>query len=389
MADTRILLQSSGPRAGLTFSTGERYDLPIAERLAKNPFMMAPMAGVTDAAYRLMARAGGAGLCYTEMVSVAGIHYNSDKTFELADPDAAEGELAVQIFGSKPEQFAEAATRISERLGNKLALIDINMACPVPKVVKKGEGSALLDEPELAARIVKETLAHTNAEVTCKIRVGRRPDALVGPEFARRMADAGAAAIAVHGRTAKQMYAGSSQDELVAQVAQATDVPVIASGDIFDPQRAVHAVQNLGCAGAFVARGSYGNPWIFGDALDLLSQPLATEKNVLQHGATEKYVAQHGFSQKLAALDLHIHLLEATGAHMARARSLCGWYLRGMPDATTWRARAMSLSTADQFSELLAELKASLLGAESMADYQALTHDLPLDGAVQVPEGLA
>lgn len=323
--------------------------------------MMAPMAGVTDAAYRLMARAGGAALAYTEMVSVAGVHYKSDKTFELADPNEAEGELAVQLFGSKPEQFAEAASVLTERLGKKLALIDINMACPVPKVVKKGEGSALLDEPERAARIVRETIAHTSVQVTCKIRVGRRPDAIVGPEFARQLADAGASAIAVHGRTAQQLYAGSSADELVAQVARSVDVPVIASGDIMTPERAVHAVRDLGCQGAFVARGSYGNPWIFGDARTLVTEAPAAEKNL----------PLHGFSQKLAALELHIHLMEATGAHMARARSLCGWFLRGMPDATTWRARAMALSSAAEFSELLAELKTSLQGAETMEDFRA------------------
>ena len=142
-----------------------------------------PMAGVSDGAYRTMARAGGAGLAYSEMVSVAGIHFGGEKTWELVEPLSTEPDIAVQLFGSKPDQFKEAAAQISERLGDKLALIDINMACPVPKVVKKGEGSALLDTPELAADLVKACLSEVSVPVTVKIRRGRRQDEEVAPEF--------------------------------------------------------------------------------------------------------------------------------------------------------------------------------------------------------------
>ena len=174
----------------------------LAERLAACPFIMAPMAGVSDAAYRMMARAGGAALAYSEMVSVAGLHYGGAKTWELVLPHEPEPDIAVQLFGSDPEQFREAAAAVSERLGERLVLIDVNMACPVPKVTKKGEGSALLDDPRRAAAIVRACVAEVGVPVTVKIRSARRTgEPEVAPEFARAMEQAGASAVAVHGRT--------------------------------------------------------------------------------------------------------------------------------------------------------------------------------------------
>ena len=205
------VLAEWGPAAGLLAgpealsAKTDRHNLK--SRFKVEPFLMAPMAGVSDAAYRTMARAGGAGLAYTEMVSCAGLHYGGEKTWELVEPAETEPDIAVQLFGSKPELFREAATSVLERLGNRLALIDINMACPVPKVTKKGEGSALLDNPELAAAIVQACIEGAGAQVpvTAKIRRGRRMGEEVAPEFARAMEAAGASAIAVHGRFANQL----------------------------------------------------------------------------------------------------------------------------------------------------------------------------------------
>lgn len=352
MASCEELLRQGAAAAQLSsaFLDQTAEPLTIAERLKRNPFLMAPMAGVSDASYRLMALAGGASLAYTEMVSVAGIHYKSEKTWELVEPQSAEPSIAVQLFGSIPEQFAEAAEGVCERLGNRLALIDINMACPVPKVVRKGEGSALLDEPERAAAIVEAVRSHATCEVTCKIRVARRAGEFVGADFARRMEAAGVSAIAVHGRSATQMYRGNSNDELVARVAQAVSVPVIGSGDVLDAERAAHVVRDLGCAGAFVARGTYGNPWIFTDAQRLLASasPDAANKSHLLHP----------LSARLAALALQVQLMEATGAHMARARSIAGWYLRGIPEASHWRAEAVACSTAQEFLALIDKVRA-------------------------------
>ncbi|MEE1274314.1 MAG: tRNA-dihydrouridine synthase family protein, partial [Olegusella sp.] len=190
----------------------------LRARWAANPFMMAPMAGVSDAAYRMMARAGGAAVAYSEMVSVAGIHFGGDKTWELALPHDPEPDIAVQLFGSRPEQFREAAEQVYLRLGKSLALLDINMACPVPKVAKKGEGAALIDDPARAYKIVEacregidaasQRLGMPPVPVTCKIRRGVKTGHELAPVFAEAMEQAGVAAVAVHGRYADQFYRG-------------------------------------------------------------------------------------------------------------------------------------------------------------------------------------
>lgn len=337
------LLQTYGPSAGLSPTLAPApSDASFAQRLSHNPFLMAPMAGVSDAAYRIMARAGGAAWAVSEMVSVAGLHYGGEKTWELALPHDAEPDMVVQLFGSKPEQFAEAAAAITERLGRRLSALDVNMACPVPKVTRKGEGSALLDEPQRAAAIIKSITRNTTVPVTAKIRIGRTPNAIVGPEFARRLEDAGIAALAVHGRTASQMYRGASHLEHVCEVARAVSIPVIGSGDMLTPEAAVYMVAQTPCSAAYIARGSYGNPWLFGDAALLLRG---------------KTAAKHPITQRLNAFDLHVRLLVATHAHLARARSLAGWYLRGIPQAALWRQKAVGCVTPQDYYELIAEVK--------------------------------
>ena len=329
------VLAAFAPSAGLApalapFAAGEK-NRPLAERLAAHPLLMAPMAGVSDAAYRMMARAGGADLAYSEMVSCAGLHYG-EKSWELADPAEGEPDLAVQLFGSKPELFRESAERVAARLGERLALIDINMACPVPKVTRKGEGSALLEDPALAADIVRACRAGApGVDVTVKIRRGRYAGQEVAPEFARAMEDAGAAAVAVHGRFATQMYHGEADWGVIDRVAGAVGIPVIASGDVLAHDAALRALSETGATAVMVARGTYGNPWVFSG-----------------HEPTP--------AERIAAFACHVRLLEATGAHLKRARSLAGWYFKGMPDASRWRNAAMSCTTAPEFLSLAAEV---------------------------------
>ncbi|WP_283712546.1 tRNA dihydrouridine synthase [Kribbibacterium absianum] len=341
------LLEQYGPECGLTCKRGRSTfagaSTPddVRAALAHSPFLMAPMAGVSDQAYRLMAQAGGAALGYSEMVSCAGIHYGGEKTWGLVDPDPAEPDLAVQLFGSDPELFAEAAEKVQARLGERLALIDVNMACPVPKVTKKGEGSALLDSPVLAAEIVQACVEHCDVPVTVKTRRARRPDGQGSAgdqvvDLAKAVEAAGASAIGVHGRYASQFYRGESDDGPVTKIAAELSIPVIATGDALTPERCVELL-GTGAAGVFVARGTYGNPWIFSDALALLrGEP----------------VPEHTAHERIAAFKLHVRLLEATGAHLARARSLAGWYLRGLPNAASWRERAMHCSSVDEYCAL-------------------------------------
>ncbi len=310
----------------------------VCARLADNSLIMAPMAGVSDAAYRIMARSGGAALAYSEMVSVAGLHYRSDKTWELVVPHAVEPDIAVQLFGNEPQQFEEAATAVARRLGDRLVLLDVNMACPVPKVTKGGAGSALLDDKKRSADIVRACCAgldsaSSSVPVTVKIRRGRRMGDEVAPEFAMAMEAAGAAAVAVHGRFANQMYRGEADWGCVGRVVQAVKIPVIGSGDVYTHDDAQRMRAVTGCGAVMIARGTYGNPWVFSGRV-----PTSTER--------------------IEAFATHVRLLDATGAHMARARSLAGWYFKGMPGAAMWRRRAMECDTAEDFLRLSEQVQA-------------------------------
>ena len=349
MSDAASIIATHAPAAGLsdefrTFDVGGA-DASLGQRLRDAGVLMAPMAGVSDAAYRLMARAGGAPLAYTEMVSATGLHYGSEKTWELVVPHRLEPSIAVQLFGADPQHFAEAATRINDELGPKLALIDINMACPVPKVTKGGGGSALLDDPVLAARIVRACKASTSVPITIKIRRGRSMGDEVAPEFAKAMADAGAEAVAVHGRYASQMYRGDADWGVVARVVEAVDVPVIGTGDVRGAQEAVDMREQCDCAAVMVARGSYGNPWVFGNANDLM-------RGKTPHHPTVE--------ERIEAFGCHVRLLDATGAHMARGRSLAGWYLRGLPHAAQWRGEAVRCNGLEDYLALESRMRAHL-----------------------------
>ena len=317
----------------------------LRARLAAHPFMLAPMAGVTDAVYRTVARRRGCPLAYTEMVSVAGLAFDSERTWDLVLPGPEEPEVAVQLFGSRPEQFAPAAAQVCERLGMRLALIDINMACPVPKVFKKGEGCALMGTPEVAEACVREAMrgAEGRVPVTVKIRAGIRSGEVVAPEFARRMEAAGACGVAVHGRSAAQLYRGQADWGVIARVARAVGVPVIGSGDVYEPADAVRMLGETGCAGVFVARGSYGDPWFFARAEALL--------------ATGELPPEPGVVERLEALREHVAMYAQQGRHMARLRPLVGWYVKGLPGASSWRARGMACADEAAYLELIDEME--------------------------------
>lgn len=319
----------------------------LGRRLDAHPFMLAPMAGVTDATYRSIAREHGCPLAYTEMVSVAGLAFDSERTWELAEPAPDEPEVAVQLFGSKPEQFEAGAAQVVERLGARLALIDINMACPVPKVFKKGEGCALMGTPEVAAACLEATVrgAAGRVPVTVKIRAGIRSEEVIAPEFARRMEASGACGVAVHGRSAGQLYRGHADWRVIAEVAEALAVPVIGSGDVFEPVDAVAMLSTTGARGVFVARGSYGNPWFFARAEALLrTGTLPPEPTV---------------TQRLDALRLHVRRFAERGAHMARLRPMVGWYVKGPPAASTWRARSMECCDEADYLRLIDDMEAA------------------------------
>ena len=282
-------------------------------------------------------------MAYTEMVSVAGLSYKSAKTWVLVEPEPEEPQICVQLFGTKPEQFAFAVDAVQERVGEKLSLIDINMACPARKVITKGEGSALMKEPELAASLVEACVREARVPVTVKIRRGFAAGENTAAEFAARMEQAGAAAVAVHGRTANQLYTGEADWSVVDAVARRVEVPVIGSGDVLSAQQAVERLRTTGAEAVFIARGIYGNPWIFGDARDLAL-----------HGVP---VPERSDMERLEALREHLTLLHQTQPFMARARSFASWYLKGMPHAAAWRCRVVQCTSYEEFMALIDEME--------------------------------
>lgn len=318
----------------------------IRALLHEQPFLLAPMAGVTDAAYRIMCRRRGARLAYSEMVSVAGLAYASNKTWRLVLPEDEEPQICVQLFGSKPEQFAGAVEAVQERVGSRLTLIDINMACPARKVITKGEGCALMETPARAEEIVRACVAAAQVPVTVKMRSAFTTGERTAPELARRLEAAGAAAVAVHGRSAKQLYTGNADWTVIDDVARAVDIPVIGSGDVFSAADASRMLGETAAEGVFIARGTYGNPWVFDDALKLTR---AGEE------PTER-----GFTERLDALREHLGLTHRYLPLMSRARTYATWYLKGMPHAASWRGNVVRCSTYEEFMALVDEIEADV-----------------------------
>ena len=241
--------------------------LKVGKLTLSPPFALAPMAGMTDTAFRrLVKRRGGCGLVVTEMVSSEGLVRGIDRTLEYAEYTEEERPVSIQIFGGDPEKMA-AAAQIVEGMGADV--VDVNMGCPVPKIAKHNAGCSLMREPEHAQSVVRAMTAAVKIPVTVKMRAGWDERAINAPEMARRMEDAGASAVAVHGRTAAQSYSGFSNWDLIAQVAEGVTIPVFGSGDCVEPEQIVERVRGTNIAGVLVGRGALRNPWIFEQAADL------------------------------------------------------------------------------------------------------------------------
>jgi tRNA-dihydrouridine synthase B len=322
----------------------------VADILAVNNAVLAPMAGVNEAPYRAICKRLGAGLTYSEMVSATGLHYNFEnrRAHELLSFAPEETPCAVQLYGADPEVMATQAARIVERYGADIALFDMNMGCPVPKVVRRGEGAGLMLTPELAAANVAAVIAAVDVPVTVKIRAGFDDDHLNAPEFARAMQEAGAAAVAVHGRTRAQQYRGQSDDAVIAQVKRAVDIPVIGSGDIFSASDAADMIRATGADGVMVARGAQGNPWIFREIRALLDNGEA--------------LAPPTFDERLAMAMEHARAMVATYGDVAvpRMRKHVIWYTAGMPDAARFRVATNAAQSLEAMETVTAEYRVHL-----------------------------
>ena len=238
--------------------------LTIGNVTLDNCYVLGPMAGVTDLPFRLLCKEQGVGLLCMEMVSAKAISFHNKNTISLMQIDPAEHPVSMQIFGSEPDLMAEVAKSIEEQ---PFDILDINMGCPVPKVVRNGEGSALMKNPKLVYEIVSAMVKAIDKPVTVKIRKGFDDSCINAVEIAKIIEEAGAAAVAVHGRTREQYYSGQADWDIIRQVKEAVSIPVIGNGDVTSPQKAEELVKQTGCDGIMIARGAQGNPWIFSEMI--------------------------------------------------------------------------------------------------------------------------
>ncbi len=300
--------------------------------------VLGPMAGVTDLPFRLLCKEQGADLVYTEMISAKGIYYNNKNTEQLWEIDESERPAALQLFGSEPELMAEMAAKIEER---NFDVLDINMGCPVPKVVNNGEGSALMKNPKLAGEIVRAISNRIKKPVTVKFRKGFHEEDCNAVEFAKRMEDCGASAIAVHGRTREQYYSGKADWEIIRKVKEAVSIPVIASGDIFTPEDAKKCMEYTGCEGLMLARGVRGNPWLFHQIKTYLETGELEEKPPLEE--IVPMILRH-------AKMLTEYKGELMG--MREMRKHVAWYTTGYKNSAALRRKVNYIETYEDLERL-------------------------------------
>ena len=321
-------------------------ELKIGNVRLENPYILAPMAGVTDLPFRLLCKEMGAGLIWMEMVSAKAISFHNKNTEKLMEIEEKERPVSMQLFGSEPDLIAKMAAQIEER---PFDILDLNMGCPVPKVVNNGEGSALMKNPKLAAEIVRKTAKAIQKPLTVKIRKGFDEAHSNAVEMAKYLEDAGAAAIAVHGRTREQYYAGKADWEIIRQVKEAVSVPVIGNGDVTDPISAHKMMEETGCDGVMIGRASRGNPWIF--------------RQLVEYDKTGNIPERPDVAELKAMILRHARLqLQYKGEYtgIREMRKHVAWYTAGYPHSAAIRRRVNEIETIGQLEEVLESIPEKL-----------------------------
>lgn len=316
----------------------------------ENQVILAPMAGVSDLPFRLLCHEQGAGMVCTEMISAKAIFYHNKNTEELLAIHPEEGPVSLQLFGSDPETVSEMAKRIEER---PFAVLDLNMGCPVPKVVNNGEGCALMKNPVLAGAIIEKTARAIQKPVTVKIRKGFDEAHCNAVEIARIAQESGAAAVAVHGRTREQYYSGKADWDIIAQVKAAVHIPVLGNGDVTDPASARRMLEQTGCDGILIGRAAQGNPWIFRQ----ITAALAGEE--LPSGLASGLPPGPDRRARYDMILRHARLEAAYKGERVAVREMrkhMAWYTAGLPHSSAMRRRINEMETMEQLAEGMAEL---------------------------------
>lgn len=315
--------------------------LKIGNVALSNPYILAPMAGVTDLPFRLLCKEQGAGLLCMEMVSAKAIQYNNKNTKALLEIHPEEEPVSLQLFGSDPEVISEVARQIEEL---PFAILDINMGCPVPKIVRNGEGSALMNQPKLVYEIVQKTVKAIQKPVTVKIRKGFNDESINAVEIAKIIEDAGGAAVAVHGRTREQYYSGKADWDIIRQVKEAVSIPIIGNGDVTSGESALAMMRETGCDGVMIGRGAQGNPWIFSE--------------LREYEKTGQMPARPSNAELKEMMLRHARLqMQYKGDYLGirEMRKHVAWYTTGLPNSAKLRGEINAVESYEELEILLEE----------------------------------
>ncbi len=315
--------------------------LKIGNVMLENNVLLAPMAGVTDLPYRVLCREQGCGLVCMEMVSAKAVLYNNRNTKELLQVDERERPVSLQLFGSDPHILSDIAARLEE---GPYDIFDINMGCPVPKIVKNGEGSALMKDPALVEEILTAMVKAVKKPVTVKIRKGFDDSSVNAVEIAKIAEACGVAAVAVHGRTREQFYSGKADWDIIRRVKEAVRIPVIGNGDVFTAEDAKRLVDTTGCDGIMVARGAKGNPWIFREITEYLDTGRKPERPSVEE--LKEMILRHGRMMLKFKGEL---------AGMREMRKHVSWYTAGYPNSAALRNDINMVSSMEELEALIKE----------------------------------
>ncbi len=319
--------------------------MKIGNQTISGNVFLAPMAGVTDLPFRLMCKKMGCGMVYTEMVSAKGLYYGDYKTEELLAIDEREKPVAIQIFGSDPDIMGRAAYTLNDR---ENIILDINMGCPTPKIVRNGDGSALMKNPRLAGEVIKAVVKESVKPVTVKIRKGWDDNSINAVEMAKIIEDSGGSAVTLHGRTREEFYSGKADWSIITEVKGAVGIPVIGNGDVFSALDAEELLKQTHCDGIMVGRGAQGNPWIF--------------KQIKHFVETGQHMQEPSIGERVAVAMKHMDLvMEAKGEYVAirEMRKHIAWYMKGSKNSAQLRNQINRVESYSTLKEMLEEYSAN------------------------------